>query len=404
MSKIMNIGSLDVREIREELAKNITSMVNIGVLIESDESQLLLKNVNKVNIGATIRIPSDKKINIISHNGELEVDQEFMEGLFDETIILVNGSLNLSSDIDPSLFNKAIYSLLVNGEVICAKKLLPLVKQKGTVNGKLISYKGDSRFFKGNTTIDERFLKGLKRASKLAVETLILTDEISIDQLEEKIESIQVLEKVITIEKYDDLLAPLVDDYLSVKVIILPDSKNGVVFYESSIKIDDNTIDRYKDNVLFVDGNVEFMVKKDISISDKINHIYCNKITTNDLNHSKLRKIVGEEVQIEILRGRVIRNNGKMIFSDNLNEEISIINMGKMSFDKNLDYEKFKLRVLEITNYGVLEGPRDKMDIIRSKVVTNYGKLKEYETADTTNNEEKKDEDIIYQNIAELKL
>src|SRR5690554_1867151 len=113
MSKIMNIGSLDVREINEELAKNITSMVNIGVLIESDESQLLLKNVNKVNIGATIRIPSDKKINIISHNGELEVDQEFMEGLFDETIILVNGSLNLSSDIDPSLFNKAIYSLLV---------------------------------------------------------------------------------------------------------------------------------------------------------------------------------------------------------------------------------------------------------------------------------------------------
>ena len=404
MSKIMNIGSLDVREINEELAKNITSMVNIGVLIESDESQLLLKNVNKVNIGATIRIPSDKKINIISHNGELEVDQEFMEGLFDETIILVNGSLNLSSDVDPSLFNKAIYSLLVNGEVICTKKLLPLVKQKGTVNGKLISYKGDSRFFKGNTTIDERFLKGLKRASKLAVETLILTDEISIDQLEEKIESIQVLEKVITIEKYDDLLAPLVDDYLSVKVIILPDSKNGVVFYESSIKIDDNTIDRYKDNVLFVDGNVEFMVKKDISISDKINHIYCNKITTNDLNHSKLRKIVGEEVQIEILRGRVFRNNGKMIFSDNLNEEISIINMGKMVFDKNLDYEKFKLRVLEITNYGVLEGPRDKMDIIRSKVVTNYGKLKEYENTDTTNNEEKKDEDIIYQNIAELKL
>jgi len=75
-----------------------------------------------------------------------------------------------------------------------------------------------------------------------------------------------------------------------------------------------------------------------------------------------------------------------------------------MVFDKNLDYEKFKLRVLEITNYGVLEGPRDKMDIIRSKVVTNYGKLKEYENTDTTNNEEKKDEDIIYQKIAELKL
>lgn len=403
MTRIMNIGSLDVRDISEELAKSLTSMVNIGVLIESDESQILLKDVKKINIGATLRIPSDKKINIISHNGELEVDQDFMEGIFDETIFLVNGMLKLHSDIEPSLFNKVVYSILVNGEVVCAKNLLPVIKQKGTVNGKILSYKGDYRFFRGTTIINERFLKGLRKGSRLAVETLVFTDEVSIDMFEEKIESIQVLEKIITLEKYDDLLAPLVDNYFDIEVIVLPESKNGVIYYDKTIKIDDNTLDRYDGNTLYVDGNVEYFVKRDVSISDKICYLHCNKVITNELNYNKLRKVTGEDVEIEVLKGKVIKNQGKMVLSDDFNEEITIKNYGKLEFSKNLDYEKFKLRVVEIINYGVLEGPKDKIDLIRSKVTANYGKIKEVESLDSVEQKEE-NKDIIYQNIAELRL
>ncbi|MBS4026186.1 MAG: hypothetical protein KGZ96_11000 [Clostridia bacterium] len=403
MSKIMNIASLDVREISEELAKNITSMENIGVLIESDESQMLLKNVKKINIGATLRIPSDRNINIISHNGELEVDQEFMEGILDEIIFLVNGTLKINSDIEPALFNKVVYSILVNGEVICPKNLTPIIRQKGTINGRILSFKTHYRFIKGSINISDRFLKSMRTKSKIATETLILTEKIDLDLFNDKIESIQVLEKIIVLEGYEDLLAPVVDDYFDVNIIQLPNSKNGVIYHDGTIKIDDNTIDRYNGNVLFVEGNVEFFVKRDINISEKLSYIYCNKVITSEQNYNKLRKLIGENIEIEVLKGRLIKNHGKMTFSDDLNESVSIRNMGKIQFSENLDYDKFKLRVVEIINYGVLEGPKDKMDIIRSKVTANYGKIREFEGTEDIK-PKTNDDNIMYQNISELKL
>lgn len=51
MSKIENINMLDARNIKEDLAKEISNICNIGFLIESDDSQLLLKDCKKNECG-----------------------------------------------------------------------------------------------------------------------------------------------------------------------------------------------------------------------------------------------------------------------------------------------------------------------------------------------------------------
>ncbi len=69
MGKITNLGVLDVREIKEDLAKEITQMENIGLLIESDESQVLLKHANKINIGTSMKIPLGLNLKFVMKNG-----------------------------------------------------------------------------------------------------------------------------------------------------------------------------------------------------------------------------------------------------------------------------------------------------------------------------------------------
>ena len=132
MSRILNIGVLDVREIKEEVAQAITSIESIGLLIESDKSQNLLKHVKKVNIGSSIKIPIDDNIGILKNNGSVTIDKEYLEGVQGLLAIMVNGELRFTGDVTPQLVEDKIYLILINGKLIFPRSIAGTLLTKTT--------------------------------------------------------------------------------------------------------------------------------------------------------------------------------------------------------------------------------------------------------------------------------
>ena len=92
-----------------------------------------------------------------------------------------------------------------------------------------------------------------------------------------------------------------------------------------------------------------------------------------------------------------------MVISEDLEQEVTIKNMGKLIFNENLNADNLEKSVSEIINYGLIEAPKNLINIITKKVKQNYGKIREpIEKNEEVQKEEK--EDILYSNMAMLKL
>ncbi len=395
MSKIKNVGILDVRDIKEVLAKDITEIANVGMFIESDESQIFLKNCEKVNIGSTIRIPKD--IKVITQNENVILDKDYLEGFLEPVVILINGSLIIKKDVDAKLINEKIYAIVVNGELVCTKKLAGVIQSKGTINGGMFRYNNDYEFIDGNINFTNRFLKGLKPNSKLAFKKLFIVEEVNKNLLEEKIADIQVLDKLIIASEYEKGISELICDYYEVDKVIVPMMAKTAKYIDDNIHIDESSIKKYDHSFIYVNGEVEISLNEDIEFDQYIQYLICDTVICNEKTYNMIKDSLSEDVNVEIINGRLLKNLGKIVLSGELEEDVTIKNMGKLIFEEDFNYDKLK----SIVNYGIIEVPEGKMDIVKIKLKQNYGKIK---IAGEKQVEASNDEKTLYENVAELKL
>lgn len=402
MSKILNIGVLDVREVNEEVAANISELMNIGVIIDNDRSRVLLKNAKRTNIGSTMKIPEGLDLKFVLNNGEMKIDQEYLDGFTSPIVLLVNGRIVFDKSIENSTFDEKIYSLMINGEVICPKRLVGLIQSKGMINGQLIAHNTNYNFYNGSINLTNKFMKSLKADSKISLKKLLVVEDIDPAILEEKLSNIEVLKKLIILEEYEDILSQYIDEYYQVNKTIIPGNAEQVKYIDENIILDNTSILKYENNVLYVDGKVSIKLSEGIDFGNYIELLICDKIVCNSETYEIIKNNIGEEVKIEIIEGQLIENLGKMVLTGDIEEKTTIVNKGKLSLDENLNYDSFVNNVVSIKNYGVIEGPEDKMGIIRSVVKENYGKIKA--SGENKKEEVDKEEDILYSNIGELKL
>jgi hypothetical protein len=401
MAKVMNIGVLDVVDIKEELAKEITELQNIGLLIESDKSQALLGNCKKTNIGFTLKMSSDAKI--ILKDGEVKLDNDFLTGLLDPVIFLVNGNMIIKGDVDIKLFDEKVYKILLNGVLECPKKLKGIVELKSTINGMTNYYSSDYKYFSNNVRLNNRFLKGLKANSKLSFNTLMIVDEIDLNLFREKISNIEILNKLILLDEYEDNILEYVNDYYEVNLVIIPKGKNGIKYFDKDIRIDDNFIKKLDNDVLYVDGDVEIYLKEDLEINKYIKYLISDSVICNEKCFTQINDILADDVKVEIIEGKLIKNNGKMNLSPEFDEKVTIKNMGKIVIDEDVNENNFNEMVSEIINYGAIAVSKDKMSLVKNKVNKNYGNVKEL-IREEEEDKENLDEDVLYNSIGELKL
>lgn len=402
MSKILNVGTLDVRNITEELANSITLIQNIGVLVESKESQILLKNCKKANIGITIKAPKDEKIKVVSLNGKLELDKEYLEGFVGPTIFSVNGKLIIDKDIDKNLLDEKILNISLNGKMICPRKLAGIILSKGKVNGVIDKYNSDYDYIDGRTKLTNTFLKGLKPKSKLSFSKLIIVEDFDKELFEEKIDSIEVLGKLVLKEEYEQFISNNIDDYYQVDKLLLPSEAKETIYVEDNMVIDDNQIKKYDHAALYVEGDVQINLKDNVVFSDHITYLGCDKVICNEKTYEIIKDYLREDMKVEIIKGSLWVNKGSSTLPEDIKEEVTIKNMGFLAIGEELEIENFEKNVAEIKNYGFIEVPEKLLDVVKSKIKTNYGKI-------GIKGQRKKDseedmDDVLYANLGELTL
>lgn len=403
MAKIKNIGLLDVREISEEIAEQVTEIQNIGMLIESDKSQTLLKNVKRTNIGVTLKIPSDKNIDLIMQNGSLNVDREFLEGIENQAAFIVNGEIAFKNDIDVNLLKEKLFTVLVNGELICPRRLSGVIQSKGTINGALTVYSSDYALIQGKIQLNNRFLKTMRQGSKLAFEKLLILESVDLGLLEEKIFNIEVLGKLVILENLEDEVSQYIDNYYSVNKVIIPDLGEEVHYLDKGVLIDNNFLSKYNEAVLYVDGKVKFELEENTDFGKHIRLLICKKIICNKKTYDLIKDNIGPDVNVEIIEGKIVENTGHMVLSGIINEKTTILNMGTLDIDEGLDIDTFTENILEIRNYGLIQAPEDKLSIVKEKVKDNKGAISSLKDKTKKATEEDKEE-VLYSNMGELKL
>lgn len=402
MSKIINIGCLDVSDIKEEIAKEITDIENIGLLIESDRSQLLLRDCKKKNIGSSLKLPSDTDVSVIPVNGEIKIDQDYLEGFIKPIVLLVNGLITFKDNVDKQLLNDKIYLILVNGVLIAPKNLSGIIQSKCQINGKTNIYNSGYIYFDNKLSITNRFLRSIKPLSKIAVNNLLLIEEVDTELFRKKLSNIQILENIVALEKYDELLSEVVDEYYEAELQLIPEGKENIRYIEGDLQIDDNSIKSYNKNTLYVEGEVSINLSSDPDIRGHIGYIICSKLMCNDKTYNIIKEIIDKNVEIEIVEGKLIKNTGKLYISESFKEPITINNIGKIIFEESVDAENLDKYLISLSNFGSIEAPKHIISILQSKAIKNFGKIK---TSEHTEDIKKEDEsDIMYSNSANLKL
>ncbi|KGG81287.1 hypothetical protein Y919_01295 [Caloranaerobacter azorensis H53214] len=398
MSVIENIGLLDTRNIKEDLAKEITKICNVGILIESNESQLLLKNCEKVNVGLIVEIP--KGIQMVTCSGILKMNRNYLEGLLNQIAILVNGTIIFEEDIDSNLINEKIYCLIVNGRMICPERLNGVMQSKSKINGQICSYKDDYILFGSTIILNNQFLYGLKPHSKLAIDKAIIIEDVDMKLFEERVSNIQILDKLVIADEFEKEFAKYINEYYLLDKTVVP---KGSKYIEHDIKLNDNTIKVYNDSILFVDGEVEIYLEDDSKLKDHIKSLICDSIVCRAKNYEAVKGILGNEnIEIEIIEGKLIKNTGKMVLSgvvENVDEGVTIRNMGKLVIDENIDVDVFNKKVKSILNFGLIVAPEKVINIVRSKIEEDYGRIKM-----SSSQKDNMEANILYSNTGELIL
>lgn len=404
MSRILNIGVLDVREIKEEVAQAITSIESIGLLIESDKSQNLLKHVKKVNIGSSIKIPIDDNIGILKNNGSVTIDKEYLEGVQGLLAIMVNGELRFTGDVTPQLVEDKIYLILINGKLIFPRSIAGTLLTKTTLNGIALSHKSEYVFFPGTTELSNRFLRGLRVKSKLSFEKLVLGERLDPGLLNEKIANIEIVKKLIAIEEYEEDIYPLIDEYYAVEAELIPSKAKGIRYVNDDLKLTAEDILDYDEMALYVDGDVEMDLDKNLNLARHIKYLVCDRLTVDKDHYPQVKDILAPGVQVEIISGKYLVNKGKMSIAENLKERLSIKNMGKLKFEDAVDAKNLEKYIQTIDNYGLIEAPAKLLAVLNDKVNKNYGKIKEILLDSEDKEETQEGEDIMYRDVGELKL
>lgn len=88
-------------------------------------------------------------------------------------------------------------------------------------------------------------------------------------------------------------------------------------------------------------AEIEF--EENIDFQNHIECLICDKVICDEKTYNMIKDSLSDEVEVEIIKGRLINNKGKMVMSEDLEQEVTIKNMGgKLIFNENLNADNLE--------------------------------------------------------------
>lgn len=402
---IKNIGALDVRNISEELADKLDVVTNCGVIITNEKSRRLMESVSQTNVGQVVI--SEEELSVINENGHMTLDQAFLESLPGKALLNVNGKMIIKNDVKPETWNEKIISCSINGTVVTPHNLSGTIRGKSNINGKLSTYPCDFAYYKSTVTLDNEFLKSYFGKTRIAVNRLIITDDIEEQCLSSVLEKVYVMRKLVISDKNLEKCRP----YLAMDDAIVKVYEAPIKYFDDDLELTESIAQELSASNVVVDGELSCHDHRAINLLMDQSVIAEEIVVLQEGLDTMRRKVKKPSQTIVSFEEKPLKNSGKMtIDKDYLTNQVvgankTIVNLGALVFSDHLSVSDFDNVSLTIMNYGAVKVPKNLLGFVTSLVTSNKGVIKvKGEAKEKRNEENKVDEHVMYSNMGMLTL
>ncbi len=390
-NKIVNIGTLDVREISENTAKQLKEISNIATYVTNDQAEAILSHVKKVNVAGVIKCNEDIKITSI--NGNYSINKAMLDSISNKILLGVNGQAVIEEDVSIELLNEKILSGSINGQLIVPESLVGAVQTIFQVNGKVLGYESGVAYYKNNLQVTDEQMMSYFGPKKITVSKLVLSEAIDMDLFKETYEKIHVIDKL----EVEDSVLPLVKAFLSVtgdvKVM-----KGPLYYHRGNADLSEDLLELASGKKIHVTSKLTCTCKE--AISNLNQDLEARVIITKKEFKDQIRKFCRHDQKITLIEDLPKENYSEMIISKSrimdLNKYKSFNNYGKLVFDDSLTLEDLNVD-LRINNYGVIIVPEHLEEKVYDLLDENFGSV-------TRNKCNEIDDDLLYANMGSLVL
>jgi len=396
---IVNIGTIDARGVTNEVVQRLAGISNVGTLILDDQSEALLLDVAKTNIGSVIKTQED--LEILTVNSKMQMDAYFFKNFKKKMLLTVNGKLELTKDIDPCDLEASLLQGTINGKVIAPKNISGIIKSNLAINGDLLEYDPLNTFVDGTIYLDTDFLATYFGDRKIAVQKLVVTEDLDPETLRAELDHIEVLGKLIVSKSNIKVLKPLLSVNQN-KVKLIPDH---TLYLEEDAVLDSALIGQARGRNILVEGNLTILSLEELRAL-KETRLSAKKILCHDGLIDKVRAYCSDDYQvIESTVKENLENYSDFCMDKayllSFDEAKKYENYGTLTFADDLEELDLSQVKVTIENYGSIQYKEDLETLVNQLVISNYGKMTNL--SDQVDKDQA-DETFMYANMGFLAL
>jgi hypothetical protein len=387
-----NIGILDIRKATEESVANIKDIGNVGMLLYTPETAVLIQRLNMGNLGNSIEVPADARL----LTGQVVFGQDYFKHQTTPLSLCVTGQIIVHPQIPAEDIETGLKELIIVGQMICPEHLSGAIQSKlRNIIGQTqtYTYTQSSRLTIGALTLDENYLRSLADGAEIVViGDLKLPQVLPNNVFEQKVQRIQVTGKIVCREENAQVLFARLDDRTGQpQVTVIPTGFNVV---EKQLLLDADLLKALPSQKLYcteriqiekdvtpevLDSCLESLIARELVICPatlkEVIARKCNMLETDALFYEGDLWLVDNELTLPASR------------FDYLEGKATLVVLGELMLAPDVEPQVLINRLAKVHNFGEISCTPQQMGAIQSLLGVKYGEL-----VDST--KRKADEDV----------
>ncbi len=377
---LSNIGVLDLRSATQESVAGISRVGNVGVVLYSPESAVLVARLNIGNLGASLEAPADAQV----LTGQVTFSRDYFKNQAKPLNLVVTGQLVVYPDVPAEEIEAGLGELVISGQLICPEHLVGAIHSKiSNLSGQEITYtkSNSTRIAMGKVVLDENYLMSLQDGSELVViGKLTLPGVLPNELLEEKIRRIQVVGKVTCHEENAQIILARLDDKMgSTRLATIP---AGFELVERPLLLDANLLEALPARKLYCASRVQVDSGVDAEILDNALEalvadglVICPMVLKDVIS----RKCNMLKTQVVLYEGELwlVEEEQTLLPSrfTHLQDKATLMVLDELSIAPDVDPQVLKERLAKVHNLDTITCTPEQMGIIEAKMGLSKGEL-----------------------------
>ena len=169
----------------KDFVHKISGISIMGTVICPKRLQGAVSTVIYKSMATTVTYPDDSNATAKVENGSLTINNESLASIKDNTVLIVNGNLQLTEPLDKAVAGKKILHILVNGNYIVSQENHELLLPKTTVNGNTVTVPCGYEYIKGDINLNDSNIVNYKSRHIFTNGTVCFDDSITSETIQE---------------------------------------------------------------------------------------------------------------------------------------------------------------------------------------------------------------------------